>query len=225
MRSNIKSTRRGVFSKIFWGLLFVTLAVFLIATAVGANWNVCTLCIGAGVILGAVAVKSLLRLEWFGVFIPVALWVTLAQELVRGWLGIEDLRIWAVWLAAVALSIGLGIFIRKRPGCDKGGCTVFAATTKRLRADEVNNLQVTASFGGEKIVIDGGKLPKNATINFDLSFAGVELLVPGTWQIIDNTRKSLGGITEKNSPTAGKREQTLTLNGSLSLSGIEIVYI
>lgn len=226
MKSHIKSGKRGLFNKIFWGVLFILLAAGLIATAIGAQWNIDMLWIISGVVLGLIAIKSLVQLEWFGVFIPIALWVTIAQGLVRNWLGIEDLRIWAVWLAAVALSIGLSIFIRKRrcSGGSNDNCTMFAATTKRFKAEDAKFVRIDTRFGGEKVYIEQGQLPKNAVLDLDVSFAGVELFIPGTWQIIDNVDKSFGGITEKNVPAAGEPDQTITLTGSVSFGGVEIIY-
>ena len=226
MSSNIKTKKRGFFGKIFWGLLFLVAACFFALKAVGIEIDTNLFLIVVGVILAAVAIRCLIYLEWFGVFLPIALFVTIARDTIEQAFSV-DISIWAVWLAAVLLSIGLSIFIRKRPNKNwQGvGCTTFSSTTKRFKAEEIENIHIETRFGAEKIFLEDGQLPKNATIDVDLSLAGIELYVPSNWQIIDNIDKSLGGIEEKNRAVSNKKAQTLTLTGTLSLAGIEITYI
>lgn len=57
-----------------------------------------------------------------------------------------------------------------------------------------------------------------------VTFAGVELYVPHTWQVINHVNSSFGAVDEKNKHS-GELTATLTLEGSNSFGGITIYYV
>jgi hypothetical protein len=222
----IKNNKVASAFKIFWGLAFIAIAIYFLLLAFGINIDFNIVILAAGIFLLSIVIKSLICLEWFGVFSPIALFITLFNEAIARWVGVETIKIWQIWLATIALSIGLSALFRPRKRCRNSNefVTSFSQANRRLKAEEIKDVDVLIRFGGEKIYIDNGKFPKNASINFDLSCAGVELFVPKNINIVDNLHKNLSGISEKNYPD-GKTTQNLTLKGYLSLAGIEIHYI
>ena len=72
----------------------------------------------------------------------------------------------------------------------------------------------------DKAVVSSG----HAEIFLDISFSGVELYIPKTWNVVYDVNTTLGGIDEKNSKTASD-SPVVTIKGSISLSGVEIIYI
>ena len=84
---------------------------------------------------------------------------------------------------------------------------------------------ISASFGAAKVYFDNAQIPSgNVTVNVDCHFAGVELYVPRSWQVINHVDSSFGAVDEKNSHT-GELAGTLTLEGSNSFGGITILYV
>lgn len=76
----------------------------------------------------------------------------------------------------------------------------FGASTKYINSDEFEFAQL------------------------DVSFAGVELYIPKTWNVINQIDVTFGGVDEKNkNQSAGV--PTLTLMGDVSFSGVTIIYI
>lgn len=101
----------------------------------------------------------------------------------------------------------------------------FGASTKYINSDEFEFAQLECAFGGLKVYFDNAVIQKgNATVQLDVSFAGVELYIPKTWNVINQIDVTFGGVDEKNkNQSAGV--PTLTLMGDVSFSGVTIIYI
>jgi hypothetical protein len=219
------SDKRGFAGKVFWSLVFILIGVSLILQSAGMiSIEVQFWQLVAGVLLAVVALRSLIRFEWFGFFLPLALIVTIYQNSAEKFLGVDDLKIWSIWAAAALLAIGLSLVIKRRHVYGSG-YTNFGASTKHFKATELKNAKIECSFGTTKIYIEDGTPAEDATLELNVSFGGVELYVPHNWQIIDDVKKSLGGVSEKNMPAREKKTKSLRLTGSLSFGGVEINYV
>jgi len=219
------SSKRGFATKVFWSVVFLVIGISLLLQSVGVvNIQIAFWQIVAGALLLVVAIRNLIRFEWFGFFLPFALIITIFERDIEGVLGVEDLKLWSIWAAAVLLAIGLSLVVKKRHVYN-AGYTQFGASTRHLKAPELKDVNVECSFAGTKIYIEDGEPPEGAVINLNVSFGEVEIYVPRDWQIIDDVRKSLGGVTEKNMPSRDKKTKTLRLTGSLNFGGVEINYV
>lgn len=223
---------------IFWGIFFIAAAVFLIASKMGyfAEVNVASFILG--VLIAVWFIKSLLKLEYTGIFFSAAfLCIVFAKPL-----GITDLTPWPVLGAALLGSIGCSFLFPKRNKLNrhhmdrdasveydneqKVYCHCkFGAVIKYINSEDFREANMDCSFGGLKVYLDGAHiLEDHAEIHVDMSFGGLELYVPREWEVINEINAVFGGVEEKNrmiSPTG----PTLYLSGNLKFAGVTIIYV
>lgn len=228
----------------FLGIIFVLAAIFVIAGQTNIFWNFGIITIVASALLVAIMVQSIVRLNFFGIFMPLAfLYVIYEQPL-----NLISISIWQLIVAAVFISIGLTIIFKKRPRKsyyrheddryftqtsesidDNNPYTKisFGSSSKYLHTDCLKSGQFFVSFGALEVYFDQAQLsPQGAEIFVDCSFGSISLYVPKSWRVIDKLNVSLGGV-ENNTHFATRDENapTLTLTGNVHLGGIEIKYI
>ncbi len=238
---------------LFWGIFFLALAVFTIASQLGGFGQIGVWSVLEGVLLLALIVYSLIKLNFLGVFVPVAF----LYMIFRSPLGLPFVSPWLLVLAGVLTSIGFSIIFHKKPknqtcwkehgewdkdGWNKDGHAQtiemiddnhpsakvsFGSSSKYLHADSLQSGQFTCSFGSLEVFFEKTQLsPEGAEIFVDCSFGELKLYVPGTWRVVDKINSSLGGINYSNAPkTLAADAPRLTLTGNVHLGAIEIQYI
>lgn len=101
----------------------------------------------------------------------------------------------------------------------------FGETVKFINTDNFEYASLECSFGALKVYFDNAVIQNGrAEIDLDVSFGGVELYVPRRWRIVDETSAAFGSVKEKN-PASSTGSPVVTLAGSISFSGVEIIYI
>ena len=93
----------------FWGIFFILAAVFVIGSQMGAFGEIGFMTILATVVLISILIHSLFYLNFFGVLAPLAILYEFYHELV----GLPDVSLWFLLLAAVLGSIGLSIIFHR----------------------------------------------------------------------------------------------------------------
>ena len=74
--------------------------------------------------------------------------------------------------------------------------------------------------------MDGSEIPsKEAVIDLDVSFGGVELYIPKNWDVKIYGNSSFGSIEEKNRPSLNEDSPVVQLTGSVKFGGVEITYV
>lgn len=231
--------------KIFWGVFFIFAAVFLLVSKLGMMPEIGIFKIlFAGFLIGILA-KSLAHMNFTGILFSLAFFAILFDDELH----ITQLTPWPVLGAALLGSIGCSMLFRNKKkqwyyyqgekkskeefekifdGKDESRVffkNSFGASTKYINSDEFEFAQLECSFGGLKVYFDNAVIQKgNATVQLDVSFAGVELYIPKTWNVINQIDVTFGGVDEKNkNQSAGV--PTLTLMGDVSFSGVTIIYI
>lgn len=229
---------------LFWGLFFLALAVFTIASQVGAFGEIGVLSVLEGVLLAALIIYSLISLNFFGVFIPLAfLYIIFRQPL-----GLPEVSTWMLLLTGLLTSIGFSIIFRKKSkhntecsyvGHDysKTSETIddnnpsanvrFSSSSKYLHSDNLESASFSASFGALEVFFDKTQLsPQGAEIFIDCSLAEMKLYIPRSWRVIENINVSLAEVKYTGRPADLTEDSPrLTLKGSVSLGALEIVYI
>ena len=230
--------------KLFWGLFFILGAVFILVSRMGylKDMNVFTLILA--VFLAGCFLKSLFHVEFTGMLFSLAfLAILFSKEL-----HIEAITPWPVLGAALLGSIGLNIIFHKQherkwekeeyrfedhattvneeDGCEIHYGVTFGSSIKYINSDDFRRADLTCNFGAMKVYFDNAMIQNgSAEINVHCSFAGMELYIPKEWNVItDRASVSLAGITEKNHPQTNG-SPVVTITGSVSFSGIEIIYI
>ncbi len=228
----------------FWGIFFILAAVFVIASQVTGFASIGFWTIAASILLVALLIQSLVKLNYFGVFLPLSLGYMLYQEP----LNLYYISPWLLLLAAVLLSIGFHTAFRSRPkkvlksqrkphgseatieeidDNNPAAKVTFGASNKYLHADNLKSGQFYCNFGALEVYFDHVTLaPEGAEIFVDCSLGAVKLFVPRSWRIVDKMNAGLGGV--KDEARAGRPSDdapTLTLTGNVSLGVVEISYI
>lgn len=226
----------------FWGVFFVLAAVFVVASQIVNFTQVGFWSILATVVLAAVFIQSLIHLNYFGVFLSLAL----AYMIYQVPLGLYIISPWLLLLAAVLLSIGFHTIFHQRPKYTKykhhdDDCrtfedidgnnpyvkVTFGSSSKYLHGDSLKTGQFYCNFGALEIYFDQVTLdPDGAEIFVDCSFGEIKLFVPRSWRVLDKMHSGLGSV--KDEPRRGSPSEDapiLTLTGNVSLGAVEINYV
>jgi hypothetical protein len=150
--------------------------------------------------------------------------------------------------ACILASIGLGILLpQKRCSCnqrnndgsskeppraesggkDNNPCfsVNFGTVSGSLNADSLETVRLSCNFGAMEIFFNQAELnPNGADVYINCSFGGIQLIIPGHWQVIDRLNRTLAGVDLKFTASA-ENAPRLTLNGSVIMGGIEVKYI
>jgi predicted membrane protein len=229
----------------FWGIFFVLAAVFVIAGSVTTLfaqigfWSIL-----AAVFLAAVFIQSLIHLNYFGVFVSLALAYWIFQQP----LNLYIISPWLLILAAVLLSIGFYTIFHKqtkykythRSDKDDEYRTVeeiddnnpyvrvsFGASSKYLHADALKGGQFYCKCGALEVYFDQVQLdPNGAEIYVDCSLGEIKLYFPKTWRIINRLHGSLSGINDESYRSKPEPDAPqIVLTGNVSLGAAEINYV
>ncbi len=231
----------------FWGSFFLLAAIFVLASQFGSFGEIGILSILATVLLVAIIIHSAIRLNFFGIFLPVAFLYPIYQKP----LGFVPIGLWLLVFAAVLASIGFSCIFHPNHHWEKwvhhghGGIesmehtseniddnnpyskVSFGASSKYLHGDSVKSGQFLVSFGSLEVFFDQAQLsPEGAEMLLDCKFGSIKLFIPRTWRVYDNLHASLGSV-ENDMRIARPTEDSpcLTLNGSVELGSVEIHYI
>lgn len=225
--------------KWFWGFFFVLAGLGVIANELGYLGNINLFTLLATIFLIPIILKSMKHINFWGILIPAAIILIMYQKEI----GLTQIGPWAILATASLVSLGLSILFHRNQ--------VFFCTTGEhfetiINEEDENQVKVDVrlsssikyvnsknfekgvfrcSLGALKVYFDNTTLSENgATIVLDISCAGVELYIPKEWNIVDKVDVSLGGVEEKNRGMISDGP-VVTLTGTVSLSGVEIIYI
>nr|MBP3598680.1 hypothetical protein [Eubacterium sp.] len=227
---------------VFWGIILVLAAVYIIINSLGFLPDVNVVRLAIGIICVMVFCKSLYRLQFGGMLFSAAIFaITFDQQL-----GIEAITPWPVLCAALLGSIGLDMIFGKQiiwrndnakkkssSNSVEGGYVsgeevvlnagIFNGYKKTVSSDDFKKASVFAKFSGVEIsfddaVIQGG----TAVIDLDVAFSGVELYIPKSWTVVNETDCMFGGFEEHRSQYNGEEGPTVTIRGNVRFSGVEV---
>lgn len=173
---------------LFWGIFFLALAVFIIASQLGGFGQIGVWSVLEGVLLLAIIVYSLIKLNFFGVFIPA----TVLYMIFWSPLGLPFVSPWFLLLAGLLTTIGFSIIFHKKPhhetccigkgewhkdGWDKddwkdghaptieniddnhpNAKVSFGSSSKYLHGDSLQSGQFSCNFGSLDIFFDKAQL-------------------------------------------------------------------
>lgn len=226
--------------KVFWGLFFILAGMFILVSKLGyfADVNIFSLILT--VFLAACMIKSVRHLNFGGILFPAAILCIIYAEP----LGISEITPWPVLGAALFGSIGLSIIFHDK--ChyahfnhrdkytkvidqeDENSFnfdTSFGSSIKYVNAEDFKRANLNCSFGAMTVYFDNAIIQNgNAEIYLDVSFAGAELYIPKSWNVINKADVSFGAIEEKNR-NQSTGTPSVTLTGSASFAGVTIIYV
>lgn len=165
----------------FWGIFFLLSAVFVVGSQLNSFVEIGFVSIMATVLLIAIIVESAFHRNFFGIFVPVAFLYNIYSKP----LGLMDISIWLLLLAAVLASIGFSIIFKRYPKdwvchktynndwhgrSEKGERTEQFCSTSETIDD--NNPYAKVSFGSSSKYLHGTAIKSG---QFSVSFGSLEV--------------------------------------------------
>ena len=230
--------------RIFWGALLVVGSIALIVNKLGYFANINIFSILLTVFLIGIMIKSIFKRNFAGILFPIAFICIIFDDQ----LGITAITPWAVLISAALGSFGLSMIFYKESKWhnykykydwkndeyktinieDEGHIkldTSFGGSIKYINSDKFEQADLGCSFGSMKVYFDNVKLNNGrGVVRIDASFSGVELYIPKTWILENKVNTSFSVVDEKNR-NMGNSDNILTLIGTASFSGVEIIYV
>ena len=236
---------KSKFSNLFWGIALLLVAAFLLTNNFIGFDDIGIGRIIISILALAFIIQCLARLHIAPIVIPLAVLYFIFREP----LGLPEIQTWKLVVATVLAFIGLNILLPQRRSynqcnnSDRSGDhqkipadgnkdnnpyigVNFGSVSRSLNADSLETVRLSCNFGALEIFFKQVELnPNGAVADISCSFGGIQLFVPGHWQVIDKLNCTLAGVNI-NSPTApAVNAPRLTLNGTVSLGGVEVKYI
>lgn len=239
--------RRANGEKIFWGVFLILGAVFLLASKMGFVEGIGTWSLIWTILFVAILIKSLVKLEYFGMFTSIAFLAIIYDE----YLGITEITPWPVLIAAWLLSIGCGMIFPKKnrkwkehikdhvvinADCSErvvdedDGETIqcgvrFGEKVKYINTDKFVRAEVSCQFGSLELYFDNaGMKGTTGYVNVTNSFGSIDIYVPRNWQVMDNISSSFGGVDYSGRPEPDGVHK-LYIEGANSFGGVDIHYV
>ncbi len=233
--------------KIFWGVFLILGAVFLVASRLGFLQGISLGRILFSILWIAVLIKGIVKVRFGEILFSIAFLCIIYDE----FLGIEALTPWTVLAAALLGTVGLNLLFRRKRHfhrveghggefaegagychTEEGGqgetvfCEAnFSSVVKYVDSRDFQYASLECNFGGMKVYFDQAAIPSgNATVELDVSFAGVELYVPKEWNVVNNAVTSFAGIDEKGR-NRSEGTPVLSLVGDVNFGGVTIIYV
>jgi len=238
---------RSRFSNLFWGILLLLAAAFVLTKNFVGFADIGVGSIVIAILALAFIVQCLARLHIAPIVIPLAILYFIFRER----LGLPVIQTWKLVAAAILAFIGLNFLIPQgRRSCnqcnDSGGSkdqqqkiptegnndnnpyinVNFSAISRSLIADSLETVRLSCNFGSMEIFFNQAELsPNGANAFINCSFGGIQLFIPRHWQVIDKMSCTLAGVDIKSFAAPAENAPRLTLNGSVSFGGVEVKYI
>lgn len=232
-------------SKVFWGILFILAAVYVIVSKFGILPDVGVFSIVITVFLIWMFIEGIRNVDFFSILFSIAFLCIVYDEQ----LGITALTPWTVLGAALLGSIGLSMIFgnykkKKRlkqlqngsagyAGSSSEQCTGeqlrfennFGSAMRYINSDNFKNAQIENNFGTLSVYFDNAIVQSgSAVVNVENNFGETNLYIPKEWQIRNNLERSFGAINEIGN-SVGSSNTVLFINGSANFGAINIHYI
>lgn len=185
---------------IFWGIIFILLAVYLIISRLDLIPKLPVFSILVTLVLVYIMIMGIRQMNFGQILIPLALIGWQYDE----YLGIEELTPWPLLLAAVLVAIGLDMIFRNirkekriegsvvfsnhvENGQDGSVINInsaFCGNNKYVNSDHFSAANIDTSFGQCNVYFDNAIMDGNhCVINVDNSFGETNLYFPHTWRV------------------------------------------
>lgn len=229
--------------KIFWGLLFILAAAYMIVSKFWILPEISIFTILLTVFLVSIIVKGIKKVNFWEILFPIAFLCILYDDL----LGITDLTPWTVLGAALLGSIGLSMIVKPKKefhfefeyDSDKNkgisseqgtGESIhfennFGESIKYINSDNFMRGHFENNFGSMSVYFDNAIIQTgNATAIVECNFGEIQLFIPREWRVLNNLERSFGNIEERGR-CEGTSNSTLVLSGDANFGAIVIHYI
>ena len=103
----------------------------------------------------------------------------------------------------------------------------FGGRKEIITSKEFRGGTISATFGGAELnLMQADSTIQPMTLQVNVSFGGVEIIVPSHWEIVNQIGPSFGSVedhrTFRGMPDPGQEKRTLIITGSCSFGSVEI---
>lgn len=225
---------------ICWGLFYLALAVIIVLSQLGVLTGFSWWSIAISLLCIPLMVKSIMKREFLGVFIPLAI----IARVFAVPLHIQSLSIWILILVGTILSIGFSFIFPKHRNhyehhvdfdnieniaSDDEKVTIysnFGASVKYIKSENLKIVNIQSRFSGVKVYLDSASLSDDGVnIIIHSRFSGIELYIPKECRVEYSIDGSMQGTEESGHTNAEKTGPTITISGQSDFSGISVKYV
>ncbi len=230
---------------IFWAVIVIAIAVGILGIAFGVIESP-SIRLGWSLVLGVIALSSLIKLNWFGVFILLAI----IAHINAVPLGLTS--VWPVYFAAVLLAIGFQTitsrFTKKGPkihiyndiefGKRKNSSSAqtlhgekiyiennFSEAAKYVQSTNLESAKIENNFGSLRVYFDQTTFAHNSHVIVDNNFGKTTLYFPRNVNIDNQLNATFGGVDEKGDYIFHENNATVILSGDASFGNVDVIII
>lgn len=236
------------FNKLFWGIMFIAGAAFLLANRLG-YWSHTESISITGILFTIFFVWMVLQGIYQRNFFLILFGLSFIAIQYDKLLGITAITPWTLLSAALLASIGLTIIFPAKKHFNSGNVgnfefedkgekvfeeqdgeaihfkSSFGQCVKYINTDALVNVNLENSFGEMKIFFDNAVIKNGvADVNISHAFGETILYVPKTWNIEDHIKRSFGSIKYEGMQNS-QGCPTLRIYGNISFGEVTIVFI
>lgn len=227
--------------KIFWGLIFILVAVYLIVSRIYELPQIGIWSIILTIAFVALVIKGIGERNFYEILFGIAFLCCIYDK----WLGIEKLTPWPVLGAALFGSIGLSMIFRKKRTWNVEGSrgefrstssnendgehifceNNFGSSIKYINSDNFCSARLNNDFGTLTVYFDNAIIQSGtAYVEVSCDCGTTNLYIPKQWKVVNDLARSFGTISE-HGRCEGSSNNTLYLRGEVDFGSINIYYI
>jgi len=236
--------RKIRYSNVFWGFWFIAAAGIIVLHSFGRLGEVNIWSLLVGIPIAGWAIASAVKMEWWSMFVQLALLVFIFRRQIEGLLDV-NINLWALAGITALLSIGFHTIFGKgkltainwdgtreeyHDKEDVDGEKVyfkgrFTGASKYIRSENLSYVNIQNSFGGMEIYFENATLSsEGATVEVENSFGGVEIYIPRGWNIKNKIDSFAGGVDCSDVPWIDGAP-TVTIVGTNKFGGVDILVV
>lgn len=228
--------------EVFWGLLLIFGALFILAGKMGFLQHVGIFKIVCTVFLAGILIENIVQKSFGGILFSLAFLGILYDKQ----LGIEPLTPVPILVAALLGTVGLNMVFHKKSHrkemdvfwkdakevvhVEEEGqvqCAVhFGESAKYIDSPCLCRAVLESAFGSLNVYFDQAVLADGAAqADVNVMFGEMELYIPGDWKVIVDVEAVFGGVDESGRHRPSGVGSTLHISGKVTFGGLNIHYI
>lgn len=227
---------------VFWGMLLIVAAVLIILSQFGFFAGIGMFDIIVTILMVGIIIISIRKINFWGILFPLAVILIIYKDE----LNVPGLTSWTILLTAFLISLGLslvfnrsGVFyinfngkndfsrnvVNEQDDNIVNCSTTFGECIKYVNTENFERANIKCSFGDVKVYFDNAKIPSGrAEIYVDVSFGDVDLFIPRSWHIINETNAFFGDMDITHNHVISDAP-VVTIRGSISFGDAKIIHV
>ncbi|MCM1103000.1 MAG: hypothetical protein NC409_02745 [Clostridium sp.] len=220
--TNKRRRKKARFTKLFWGLLLILIAVFLIISKLGLVTGISIWSVFFTVIFATLLIRGLIKRSFFSIFFSAAFLCIIYDNQ----LGITALTPWTVLFAALLLSIGMEILFHKKNSYQKlYQSNHFSTCSKYINPETFEKGMLENNFGSLNVFFENvATQKKEGFLEIDNSFGEMNIYVPSSWMVDMEVADNFGSNSGVKGHSDGTKSFLLHIRGNNSFGSVSVIY-